>query len=40
MGACAVHLPTLRDYPPTLRRKAHGGPFEYRSCETDVLGWI
>ena len=25
----------------TLRRKsAHGGPFEYRSCETDLLGWI
>lgn len=32
---------TLRDYLLTLRRKsAHGGPFEYRSCETDVLGWI
>ena len=25
----------------SLRRKApHGGPFEYRSCETDVLGWV
>ncbi|BBY01801.1 serine hydrolase domain-containing protein [Mycobacterium seoulense] len=33
--------PTLRDFLLTLRRKAaHGGPFEYRSCETDVLGWI
>ncbi|MCV7351715.1 serine hydrolase [Mycobacterium parmense] len=32
---------TLRDFLLTLRRKsAHGGPFEYRSCETDVLGWI
>jgi CubicO group peptidase (beta-lactamase class C family) len=32
---------TLRDFLPTLRQKsAHGGPFEYRSCETDVLGWI
>lgn len=25
----------------TLRQKtAHGGAFEYRSCETDMLGWI
>ena len=25
----------------SLQRKApHGGPFEYRSCETDVLGWV
>src|ERR1700722_14047670 len=32
---------TLCDFLLTLRRKsAHGGPFEYRSCETDVLGWI
>ncbi|OBH86070.1 hydrolase [Mycobacterium scrofulaceum] len=32
---------TLRDFLLTLRRKsAHGGPFEYRSCESDVLGWI
>ncbi|WP_406815350.1 serine hydrolase domain-containing protein [Mycobacterium sp. M23085] len=32
---------TLQDFLLTLRRKsAHGGPFEYRSCETDVLGWI
>ncbi len=32
---------TLYDYLLTLRQKsAHGGPFEYRSCETDVLGWI
>ena len=32
---------TLRDYLLTLRQKsAHGGPFEYCSCETDVLGWI
>ncbi len=36
------HVPaTLHDFLLTLRRKsAHGGPFEYRSCETDVLGWI
>jgi hypothetical protein len=28
---------TLRDFLLTLRQKsAHGGPFEYRSCETDV----
>jgi CubicO group peptidase (beta-lactamase class C family) len=32
---------TLRDFLLTLEQKsAHGGPFEYRSCETDVLGWI
>ena len=32
---------TLRDLLLTLRQKsAHGGPFEYRSCETDVLGWV
>lgn len=32
---------TMRDFLLTLRQKsAHGGPFEYRSCETDVLGWI
>jgi CubicO group peptidase (beta-lactamase class C family) len=32
---------TLQDFLLTLRQKsAHGGPFEYRSCETDVLGWI
>ena len=32
---------TLYDFLLTLQRKsAHGGPFEYRSCDTDVLGWI
>lgn len=32
---------TLQDFLLTLRQKApHGGPFEYRSCETDVLGWV
>ncbi len=32
---------TLCDFLLTLRQKsAHGGPFEYRSCESDVLGWI
>ena len=32
---------TLYDFLVTLRQTApHGGPFEYRSCETDVLGWV
>ncbi len=32
---------TLQDFLLTLPQKtAHGGPFQYRSCETDVLGWI
>ena len=32
---------TLQEFLLTLRQKsAHGGPFEYRSCETDVLGLI
>jgi hypothetical protein len=32
---------TMYDFLVTLQRKSpHGGPFEYRSCETDVLGWI
>ncbi|HEX5254216.1 MAG TPA: serine hydrolase [Mycobacterium sp.] len=32
---------TLQGFLLTLWQKsAHGGPFEYRSCETDVLGWI
>jgi CubicO group peptidase (beta-lactamase class C family) len=32
---------TMYDYLLTLRQKGpHGGPFEYRSCESDVLGWI
>jgi CubicO group peptidase (beta-lactamase class C family) len=32
---------TMYDYLLTLRQKSpHGGPFQYRSCETDVLGWI
>ena len=35
-------LPTsMYDFLVTLQQKSpHGGPFEYRSCETDVLGWI
>jgi CubicO group peptidase (beta-lactamase class C family) len=29
------------DFLVSLRQKSpHGGPFEYRSCETDVLGWV
>ncbi|HET9301752.1 MAG TPA: serine hydrolase [Propionibacteriaceae bacterium] len=33
--------PTLRGFLLTLRRaREHGGPYEYRSCETDVLGWV
>ena len=32
---------TLQEFLLTLRQKSpHGGPFQYRSCETDVLGWI
>ncbi|MDT5098571.1 MAG: hypothetical protein QOC76_2308, partial [Mycobacterium sp.] len=32
---------TMYDFLVTLQQKSpHGGPFEYRSCETDVLGWI
>src|SRR4051812_10176375 len=32
---------SLYDWLATLPAKsAHGGPFEYRSCETDVLGWV
>jgi CubicO group peptidase (beta-lactamase class C family) len=32
---------TLRGYLLTLRQvREHGGPYEYRSCETDVLGWV
>ena len=32
---------TLYDFLLTLRAKsAHGGPFEYRSSDTDVLGWV
>jgi CubicO group peptidase (beta-lactamase class C family) len=31
----------MYDFLVTLQQKSpHGGPFEYRSCETDVLGWI
>jgi CubicO group peptidase (beta-lactamase class C family) len=32
---------TMYDFLLTLRQEsAHGGPFHYRSCETDVLGWV
>ena len=32
---------TMYDYLATLPQDtAHGGPFHYRSCETDVLGWV
>jgi CubicO group peptidase (beta-lactamase class C family) len=32
---------TMYDFLLTLRQKSpHGGPFEYRSCESDVLGWV
>ena len=31
----------MYDFLLTLRQESpHGGPFLYRSCETDVLGWI
>jgi CubicO group peptidase (beta-lactamase class C family) len=32
---------TLREFLLTLRQNTrHGGPFDYRSCETDILGWV
>ena len=32
---------TLAEFLPTLvKESAHGGPFVYRSADTDVLGWI
>jgi CubicO group peptidase (beta-lactamase class C family) len=32
---------TMYDFLLTLRQgRPHGGPFEYRSCESDVLGWV
>lgn len=33
--------PTLKEFLATLEQhREHGGYFEYRSCETDVLGWV
>src|SRR6476659_4334442 len=32
---------TMYDFLLTLKQQsAHGGPFRYRSCEADVLGWV
>ena len=32
---------SMYEFLLTLRQKRpHGGPFEIRSCETDVLGWV
>jgi CubicO group peptidase (beta-lactamase class C family) len=32
---------TLREFLLTLHQaKPHGGPFDYRSCETEILGWV
>jgi CubicO group peptidase (beta-lactamase class C family) len=31
---------SLYEYLATLEERSHGGPFSYRSCETDVLGWV
>ncbi len=32
---------TLKAFLTTLRQeRAHGGPFHYRSADTDVLGWV
>jgi CubicO group peptidase (beta-lactamase class C family) len=32
---------SMYDFLVTLRQGSpHGGPFAYRSCETDVLGWV
>ena len=38
----ATPVPTsMYDYLQTLTKAgSHGGPFSYRSCETDVLGWV
>jgi CubicO group peptidase (beta-lactamase class C family) len=33
-GSIYAYLPSL------LRGRQHGGTFSYRSCETDVLGWV
>lgn len=40
--AIASNLPsTMYDFLAGLERKSeHGGPFDYRSCEADMLGWI
>jgi hypothetical protein len=36
---CVPH--SLYEYLPLLeQQRPHGGVFEYRSCETDVLGWV
>lgn len=32
---------SMRNFLLSLRQASpHGGPFNYRSCETDVLGWV
>ncbi|UQX86977.1 beta-lactamase family protein [Jatrophihabitans telluris] len=32
---------TMKEFLPTLKQnRPHGGAFLYRSCETDVLGWV
>ncbi|MFP3581427.1 serine hydrolase [Arthrobacter sp. SIMBA_036] len=32
---------TLKQFLMSLEKaRDHGGPFQYRSCETDVLGWL
>lgn len=38
----ASDLPsTMYDFLAGLERKTeHGGPFDYRSCEADMLGWV
>jgi CubicO group peptidase (beta-lactamase class C family) len=38
----SLHVPpALRGFLLTLRQaREHGSPYEYRSCETDVLGWV
>jgi CubicO group peptidase (beta-lactamase class C family) len=40
--SAGLHAPaSLYDFLVTLRQGGpHGGPFSYRSCETDVLGWV
>ena len=48
MDAAIAWRPGMVGVPPGLKAfltglqadRAHGGLFEYRSCETDVLGWV
>ena len=38
---CSGRPRLVRGFLISLTRgRQHGGPFDYRSCETDVLGWV